>query len=257
MNPTQTPEAAQLTEIEPVETSRGSEPEAPDFARSCRRFLKDEDGQSMVEFIVIMPILLFLIMGIVQFMLMANVSYFLHYGNFMAMRTASARWEMSVVGKPGQGGQITKIPNAVIQEAERTLRYCLLPVAYIRGDKLNSLLLLSMTAKVRMALDAPNNNTPADWIQAYSEYRYPLYIPLAKDVIYAISLGRKSSTTKWWESLPYDDNLEVFGFTIPNMDPWKLLLDLKTLEFKTNSGRKGQGPHKNQYPHRELIQRRW
>ena len=55
--------------------------------REALRFHQDTEGQAMAEFCVILPVLLFLILGIIQMMLIANASYLLNLANFYALRT--------------------------------------------------------------------------------------------------------------------------------------------------------------------------
>jgi len=235
--------------------------EAPDFRRSVDRFVDDQDGQSMVEFVVVLPVFLFLVMGIVQFMMITNAAYMLNYGNFMAMRTAVANWEMSTVGRkdiqPGGGGAAAALPSNVRSEAKKTLQYCLLPVAYFKGDKITSLIFLNLAAP-KMELGREGNaNLNQNWLESFSEYRYPLMIPLANSIIYAITKGARGSTTYYADALTTDPRREVLGIKLPNIDPYLIAFDRKTILLKTSSNVAGTGANIKEFPHRMIIQRRW
>jgi Flp pilus assembly pilin Flp len=248
--------------------------EAPDFGRAVNRFIKDEDGQSMVEFVIVMPLFLFLVLAIIQFMLIANAAYFVNYANFMAMRTAVAHYEMSTVGKVMPSGKVNKkIPAKVKTEANNTLRYCLLPIAYFPGDKFNSLAWLCL-ARFKMKLapktqlqGQPDPTGAADFIHGHTKYEYPMMIPLAKNVIHAIFNPKPFFMPKdalfYDEILPYNLGGGPFGLKLPGF------LGYHRLPILSDSGNPGTaGKNSKQFknknnikkagvPHRMFIHRRW
>lgn len=58
------------------------------------KFPAEENGAVMVEFIIVAPLFLFLIVSILQFMAIAHVDALLQYANFMALRSGIVHYEL-------------------------------------------------------------------------------------------------------------------------------------------------------------------
>ncbi|MBN1516575.1 hypothetical protein JXA32_08395 [Candidatus Sumerlaeota bacterium] len=65
----------------------------PNRLHELRDFGKNQSGQALTEFCIILPLLLFLIFGNIQVMLIANAQSFMNLANFYALRTGIVHYE--------------------------------------------------------------------------------------------------------------------------------------------------------------------
>lgn len=63
------------------------------LSRKIAGFIKCESAQSVVEFTMIFPIILLLVLGIIEFSLMINAYQIVQYGAFMAARSYAVHYE--------------------------------------------------------------------------------------------------------------------------------------------------------------------
>jgi Flp pilus assembly pilin Flp len=140
--------------------------DAPDLNRALFRFVRDENGQAMTEFVIIMPLLLFLVMGIVQFALNAMGSYVLTLGNFYAMRSASVTMEYEDLGISGFSTE---------DDSTSTARYMMSPAWLVKGDP-------ALTVEAVLSISVTNERDGNN-VTTQTEFDFPMVIPIARNVI--------------------------------------------------------------------------
>jgi len=191
MNPTHPAEHESANAGLPPAPGVSTTPPDPDFKRAVRRFFRDESGQSMVEFIVVIPMLLFLVMGIVQFSLNTIASYFANLGNFYALRSAAVIYEDAVVGNRRNG-------HVFPDDCLSTARYFMAPAWFVKGDmRASGMAFASITVNqvadtVAATRRAVHNTTGGgnrplqpQVMQMRLTFDYPMMMPVARNVIAA------------------------------------------------------------------------
>lgn len=157
----------------------------PSFQAAVRRFSRDENGQAMTEFVIVMPLFLFLVMAIMQFSLNAMGTYVLTLGNFYALRTASVTQEYADLNFSGFN---------VVNDARETARYVMSPAWCVKGD---FLLTLDSYNSVTVTSQRQGNE-----VQVQTTFNYPMVIPIARNVIGAAHrLNQGNTVSSTWGDL--------------------------------------------------------
>lgn len=152
---------------------------APDFQTAVRRFTRDENGQAMTEFVIVMPLFLFLVMAIMQFSLNAMGTYMLTLGNFYALRTAAVTQEYADLNLSGFN---------VVNDARQTARYVMTPAWVVKGD-----IALSLDSYNSIAVTSQRQGNE---VQVQTTFNYPMVIPIARNVIGAAHRLNQGNTVR-------------------------------------------------------------
>ncbi|MFC1601585.1 TadE/TadG family type IV pilus assembly protein [Candidatus Sumerlaeota bacterium] len=150
-------------------------------------FHKDEEGQAMTEFAIILPALLFLVFGILQLMLITNASYMLSLANFYALRTGVVHYELYQY-RLETGNLENKMKEAAVETLLPILprlfrdpvNYGLTVMLEVRGL---SGIIINTRPNVGSSI-ATSDGT--NWLECQTEMPYHLFVPFAGAIIASI-----------------------------------------------------------------------
>ena len=145
-------------------------------------FPRDEQGQAMTEFTIILPVLLFLVFGILQLMLISNASYMLNLANYYALRTGVVHYELYQYDFESSPSDLeAKMKEAAVKELlpimPRLLRD---PVKYF---------MTAVPVVLNTRPDVGQNIAESDrtnWLACQTEMPFHLYVPFAGAIIASI-----------------------------------------------------------------------
>ena len=147
-----------------------------------KSFHKDEDGQAMTEFVIMIPFLLFMILGTIQFTLIANASYFVKLANFYALRTGVVHFEQIQFRLDGGNNLETLMKDEAIR--------VLLPTMPNFFQEVLNYILTEQTVDLDIGTNRTNNlggnpnaNDTSSWLTCNTEYMFHLYVPFAGGII--------------------------------------------------------------------------
>lgn len=145
-----------------------------------RRLPKDEEGQAMTEFCIILPLLLFLIFGILQLMLISNAAYMLNLANYYALRTGVVHFENYQYGL--ESGDLE---DKMRDEAIRVLSPIL---PRLMRDPLHYFMTtvpIVLNTEPDVSNRIPEGSTD-NWLSCQTEMPFHLYVPFAGGIIASI-----------------------------------------------------------------------
>lgn len=139
--------------------------------RELLTFHKCEQGQAMSEFCIILPLLLFLVFGIIQLMLITNASYLLNLANFYALRAGVANFEIYQYDLVDSGTLEQKMIDAATDVLEPILpgRFTL-PGFWARNE---------IQVNTVPEVDSISANNRDRWLECQTEMQYNLFVPFA------------------------------------------------------------------------------
>jgi hypothetical protein len=156
--------------------------------RELFSFHKNEQGQAMSEFCIILPLLLFLVFGIIQLMLITNASYLLNLANFYALRAGVANFEIYQY-ELASGTLENKMKDAAKDVLEP-----ILPGYFTYHGQLTR-----MTIKINTAPDVSSisQNNRDRWLECQTSMSYHLFVPFAGTILAHIYHWGNWINTPW------------------------------------------------------------
>jgi len=183
-----------------------------------RRGRRGQLGQSAVETAIVMPLFVFLILGIFQLALMHQARSMTKYAAFMAVRTGSMK-------------------NADVEEMEKAAWKVLEPLVKTQGnakEKHAEIVICAPTRKVasaalknqtgeqkNLSFDqplAPGVDFEARKLAVQLTFYYPLFIPFADRVIYYISQAQEASHSVLFNDVLRMNDKPPTGATAPQVN---------------------------------------
>jgi hypothetical protein len=157
---------------------------------------RDEQGAVMLEFIIVLYVFLFLLLGILQFGLLGIASYYVNYSNYMACRTAAVHLDQM------ENGVITKqLFNGKILEQAALSLGPLEPQLW--KDPTNTTKLHDVKKRIQFywrnggtAISQPDG-TVQKGLRGRLEYRYYLVVPFMNGLIAAFQHSFSSQDDQW------------------------------------------------------------
>jgi hypothetical protein len=221
---------------------------APDAGGVLKDFVRDETGAVFLEFLIVLFSFLFILFGVIQVALIAMASFFTHYANFMALRTAAVQYELfedDFISESDFENKCRDTAAAALGPME----------AYVYHHDFDILAKFWLRQRVNFEYEAdagahPGGGGPAPKpvvIKGHLEYDYYLIVPFAGNVIAAFGKGKNiPSDERVMQEYAWEGgNQGIFG-----KEPYPLLRLRSNNDLSTEGG---APPH----PHEMLIQRRW
>ncbi|UCD84712.1 MAG: pilus assembly protein [Deltaproteobacteria bacterium] len=197
--------------------------------RILRRLKNDEQGQSMLEFIISFPIVLFLVLAIMQLALMWNAKHVVNYAAFCAARSYIVYGDES---KAAQAARIATIPisakaSGILSSVSGINLAGFLPsgiissVAYAADKSVYSFLATSITlldGSGNALSDTGGSPGVGEDITVEVTHKFRLIFPVVNKLIgrnFRETFGPGNLTPSWFQSL---DNMGWLPVDIPDIE---------------------------------------
>ena len=143
--------------------------------RELFSFHKNEQGQAMSEFCIILPLILFLVFGIIQLMLITNASYLLNLANFYALRAGVANFEIYQYELVDHGTLEQKMEDAATDVLE--------PILPGRFTWEGQLTRATINIETVPDVSSISSNNTDRWLECQTSMSYHLFVPFAGTIL--------------------------------------------------------------------------